>query len=306
MILYLVASSAAVMTLVFDVAYQAYVPSLVDRGALLDANSKLALTESVAEVSGPALTGILVQWLTAPVAIAFDALSFLVSAASVWWIGAPEPRPQPAAATHLLREIRDGLRFCWGDRLLRALILRTATGAFFVGMQSLYLFYAIRQLGLNAAMLGFVVAAGGAANLVGALFAQRLVRSLGFGHALIASAIVLGVASLIPPLAHGSAAVCCLFLAAAQLGDAAWPVTNVCDLSLRQAVASGSLLGRVNSAMHLMFRGVLPAGALAGGALAGTIGVRNTMAVGGAGFLLSSLFLVFSPIQGLGQLPEKE
>ena len=80
-------------------------------------------------------------------------------------------------------------------------------------------------------------------------------------------------------------------------------LTNVCDLSLRQTLAPDGFLGRVNSAMHLMFRGVLPAGALAGGALADSIGVRNTMLLGGVGFLLSTLFLVFSPVRGLRELP---
>src|SRR5207302_11450854 len=129
--LYLVAPAAAVLDVLFDIAYQAYVPSLVDRGAIIEANSKLALSASVSEVSGPGLTGILVQWLTAPIAIAFDASSFLISAVSVWWIGSPEPRPERTPAAHILSEIRAGLHTCWRQPMLRALMLRTATGAFF-------------------------------------------------------------------------------------------------------------------------------------------------------------------------------
>jgi predicted MFS family arabinose efflux permease len=147
------------------------------------------------------------------------------------------------------------------------------------------------------------VAVGGASSIGGAFLAPRLVRRLGVGPTLISAAAVLGVTGLLLPLAHGSVAACCAYLAAAQLGDAAWPVTSVCDLSLRQAVAPPGLLGRVNSAMHLLFRGLLPAGAVAGGALASAIGIRATIAIGGAGFLLSTLFLVFSPIRRLRDLP---
>lgn len=302
--LYLVAPAAAVLDVLFDVAYQAYIPSLVDRGELVEANSKLALSASVAEVSGPGLTGILVQLLTAPVAIAFDAISFLISAASLWWIGSPEPHPERGPAAHILHEIRSGLQACWRQPTLRALMLRTATGAFFLGFQfGLYILFVIRDLGLNAAMLGLVIAVGGAFNLAGAAFAQRVISRLGFGTTLITSAFALGMASLLPPLAHGSVATCCAVLLVAQVADAAWPLTNICDLSLRQAVAPAGFLGRVNSAMHLLFRGVLPAGALAGGALAGAIGIRNTMFLGGLGFLLSTLFLVFSPVRGLREPP---
>ena len=96
---------------------------------------------------------------------------------------------------------------------------------------------------------------------------------------------------------------CAVFLAVAQIGDAAWPINNVNHVSLRQAVAPPRLLARVNSATHLMFRGVLPAGALAGGALAGRIGIRSTLFLGAAGFTLSTLWLIFSPIRGLKELP---
>ena len=101
--LYAVASAAGALTVFFDAAYQAYVPSLVDRSAILEANSKLALSESIAEVSGPGLTGILVQWLTAPFAIVFDAVSFLISAASVGLIGTVEAQPERGPAAHILR-----------------------------------------------------------------------------------------------------------------------------------------------------------------------------------------------------------
>jgi predicted MFS family arabinose efflux permease len=302
----LVAAADGVMATIFDIAYRTYVPSLVGPAAILDANSKLALTESASEVVGPGLTGILVQALTAPVAIAFDAVSFLVSMVSVLWIRSPEAMPERAGDPQVLREIREGLAVCWRDTRLRALVLRTAFASFFMGFFSLYILYVIRELGLNAIQLGFVIAIGGATNLAGALLAPRLVRRLGLGHAMIASFLLLGVASFLPVLAHGSVSACVLVLAVAQLGDVAWPVTNICDQSLCQAVAAPAVLGRVNSAMHLMFRGVLPAGALVGGAVATSIGLRPTMAIGALGILLASLFLVFSPIRRMRVLPGGE
>jgi len=198
----------------------------------------------------------------------------------------------------MLREIAEGLRVCWRNPILRAMLLRSSTGLFFAGFySSLYTLFAVRTLGLNAAALGAIVSVGGAASLAGALVSEKLVRRLGIGRALIAAGIVLGLTSLLVPLAHGSVLASAAFLMAAQLGDFAWPVTNVAEISLRQSASPAHLLARVNSAVLLAMRAAVPAGALAAGALAGHIGLRHTMFVGAAGFLLSTLFLIFSPVR---------
>src|SRR5262249_25596865 len=138
---------------------------------IVEANSKLALTQSVAEVAGPPITGILVKWISAPLAILVDALSFACSAISLALIRKPEPRRQPPPGrTHVLREISDGLRFALRDPVLRALLANVVTGAFFVGFySSLYILFAVRELRLSTPMLGAVIAVGGAANVCGAL-----------------------------------------------------------------------------------------------------------------------------------------
>jgi len=138
---------------------------------------------------------------------------------------------------------------------------------------------------------------------LGAVIAGRLVSWFGFGPTLIASAIAPGLGMLLLPLAHGSVAACAAVLIAAQMCDVAWPVYHINETTLRQAITPDALLGRVNSAMHLMFHGIWPLGALAGGILAGACGVRCAMVVGALGFLLSNLWLVFSPIRRLLALP---
>lgn len=302
--LYVVAAAGAMLTVLFDVGYQAYLPSLVDRENILEANRRLALTESFAEVAGPGLTGILVQAITAPMAILFDAASFLCSAVSVWMIRKPEPSPEPTREPGMGREIRVGLRAVWSDPLLRALAGRSATSAFFLGFGgSLYFLFTVRELGLGAALLGLIISAGGACNLLGAWMAGWVVRRFGFGRSVIGSSLLTGVAMLLVPLAHGSVALCTVYLTVAQLGDMGWPVYHINDRSLRQAITPSHLLGRVNAAMHLVFHGVIPLGAFAGGAVAQAIGIRTTMAIGAVGFLLSTLWLVFSPVRRLHELP---
>jgi predicted MFS family arabinose efflux permease len=239
-------------------------------------------------------------------AILLDAISFVGSALAVWSIRQPERPPEPNAAPHIGREIMEGLRASWHTPILRTLLLRSATAATFLGFGgSLYILLAVRQLGLGAMLLGAVIAVGGCSGVLGALAAQRLVRRFGLGRTLIGASLLAGAAALAPPLAHGTVPVCAAILAMAQLGDMAWPIYEINELTLRQAVAPSHLLGRVNSAAHLMFRGVLPAGALAGGALAQAIGLRPAMLIGASGFLLSTLWLIFSPIRRLREPPPR-
>jgi predicted MFS family arabinose efflux permease len=303
--LYVVAAAAGLLTVLFDVSYQAYVPSLVERENILQANAKLALSESVAEVSGPGIAGFLVTALTPPIAILFDAASFLVSALSIALVRKPEPPPEPRkAGAHMGREIVEGLRFCGRNPYLRAMAMRSATAATFMGFfASLYPLFTVKVLNLSPAIIGVVVASGGAFALAGAGIAETLLRRLGFGRAFLCAVLFTNVTTFLHPLAHGSAALCCAFLVAGQLGDFAWPLLNIAETSLRQASAPPRVLGRVNSAMNLLFNGLIPVGAFAGGALAAVIGVRSAMFVGGAGYLLSTFWLVFSPIPALRDLP---
>jgi Na+/melibiose symporter-like transporter len=302
--LYVVAAAAGLFTVLFDVSYQAYVPSLVERQNILQANAKLALSESVAEVSGPGIAGFLVQALTAPVAIAFDALSFLVSAVSLTLIRKPEPVPEAVAEAHIGREIAEGLRFALGNPYLRAMAIRSFQAALFMGFfASMYPLFTVKTLNLPPAVIGVVVSCGGAFAILGSALAERMVKRFGFGRAFIGGAVATGLTSFLHPMAHGSVTLCCVFLIAGQIGDFFWPLLNIAETSLRQAAAPPRVLGRVNSAMQLLFTGLIPVGAFAGGAIAGIIGVRATMMIGAGGYLVSSVWLVLSPIPQLRELP---
>jgi len=296
--IYIVVAVAGILTVLFDVAYQSYLPSLVERNQVLEGNSKLALSSSIAEIVGPGLTGILVQVFTAPMAILLDALSFLASALTVWLVRKPEPQVVPIPGSHVWEELIAGMRAIAESPIRRAIAGHSATAGFFGGFfASLYVLYAISDLRLSPALLGGVIAVGGAGNVLGAGIAPRLMGRFGPGVTLIGSLLVMGAASLMIPLAHGSVVTATAFLMLAQVGDVCWPVFNVCELSLRQAITPGEVLGRVNAAMQMANRGLLPIGALGAGTLAEMTGVRPALAVGAAGLLLSSLWLVLSPIR---------
>ena len=292
--LVVVSAVAGVLTVQFDVAYQSYLPSLLEKRDLLEGNRRLAMSASVAEILGPSLTGVLVQLITAPIAILVDAVSFVVSAVSVWAIRTPEPEPQPHPHESLREEAVEGARVILAHPTLRALALRSITAFFSMGaLFTLYVLYAMRVLHLNTAAFGFMIALGGVGSLVGAYLSRRALQWMGAGQLLLASAVVGAMVNLLVPLAASVPRYALLCMCAAQLfGDACWSLYFINETTLRQQIAPEHALGRVNAAMQLASRGMLPLGALAAGVLADRIGITGTLWAGAIGVLLSSLWLL--------------
>lgn len=299
-VLYVVVAVAGLLTVFFDVAYQSLLPSLVEEEQLLEGNSKLALTSSTAEVIGPAMTGALIQALTAPRAILFDSISFLLSAASLVFIRVKETVHKSDSQEFSFRDLTAGMTYVAGHPILRPLGLRAGTVSFFFGFFStLYTLFAVRELGISAAVLGVVIAVGGASNFLGAILAQRVSKWIPLGWVLIVTAMVPGLVTMTIPLARGPYWGA-LVLAMAQLfGDISYPIYAIHELTLRQKVTQRDMLGRVNASMHMLFKGVFPLGALVGGLLATSAGSRVTLAIAGAGILSSGFWLLFSKVRTL-------
>lgn len=296
--LYIVIALAGICSVFFDVAYQTYLPSLVERENLLEGNSKLAMSGAAAEIAGPSLTGVLVQTITAPVAILFDALSFLVSALSVALIRKPEPAPQRAAVEpHPIA----GLRFLFSHSLLRPLACFSITAYLFFGfLGPLYVLYAIRELHISPAALGIAIAMGGAGSMIGAGLAPVVRLRFGLGRTFIGAVLSMAAAYSLIPLAHGPSPMPLLFLIASQIfGDCAHTTYVINEVTLRQRVAPEEALGRVNAAMQLLTRGVFPVGAILCGLVAQSFGVRTTLSIAVSGILAASIWLIASPLRKL-------
>ncbi|MHB1417673.1 MAG: MFS transporter, partial [Chloroflexota bacterium] len=185
--LYVVAFISGILTVFFDVAYMSYLPSLVERDQLIEGNSKMETTRAAAEVAGPGLAGTLVDLLSAPLAIAFDALSFIVSAIFVWNIRTDESAALGARAgkrNGLWVEVGEGLRYVAMHPLLRSIAGCTATSNLFSSaFGPIYILFAVRELGLEPATIGFIFAVGNVGFLVGASLASRVADRLGLGPA---------------------------------------------------------------------------------------------------------------------------
>ncbi len=301
--LYLVGALAGTLSVFFNVAYQAYLPTLVAREHVLEGNSKLSLTDSLAEIVVPGLTGLLVQLITGPLTLLFGGFSYLVSSLSLGLIRAPEPAPRPATAE--TASVRHGLRAGLGvvlrEPLLRALVASTSWRDFFGSFYgALYSLYAIDVLHFSPALLGVIIAAGGLGSLLGAGLVRRFTRRLGLGPALVWALVLTGVLGVLTPLARGPLwlAAACLFIP--QLfGDLFRTIYTIGELSLRQALTPDRLLGRVSASVHFFAGGVTTFGLLAGGALAEVIGIRPAVWVAAIGSGLAAAWLLASPVRTL-------
>jgi MFS family permease len=307
--LFVVAFLVGFCQVFFDVAYQSYLPSLVEREQIIDGNSKLEISRAGAQVGGPGLGGVLVELLTAPYAVLVDSVSFLGSALFLMRIRRLEEPPmrtsEDGSKPSLWVELKEGLHFVLGNPNLRAQAGCTATSNFFSTLAfSILLVFAVRVLDLSPGLIGVMFSIGAAGSLVAAVTAMRLSRRFGIGPTTIATAALFGPAMLLIALAPpGNEAI--PFLAAAQLliGFSA-VVYNIVQLSYRQAICPPRLQGRMNSVMRFMVWGTIPLGALLGGALATWIGLRETIFIGAIGGGRAFLWIVFSPQRHLREMPE--
>ena len=301
--LYVVMFLEACLGALFDAAYPAYVPTLIGRDRLVEGNSRLATSSSIAEIGGPGFAGALVQIVSAPFAILVDAVSFVVSAVTLVMIRAPEPRRPPREApTRIVQEIAEGLRIVRRHSIVFPLAARSVPshvfGAFYGVLYSIYL---LRELHLDPFLLGIVISAGGVGSLVGSLFAARVVNAAGIGRALVGTAIAASILGVLTPLAQGPVAVATLMVFLPQLiGDGLQTIEGVAERSLIQGVVSDRVLGRVNATLDVVAHGIgYPLGALVAAFVAEQIGVRGAIAIGWAGMALSILWVVFSPVPRL-------
>jgi MFS family permease len=303
-ILYVVALSAGVLTVLFDVTFLAFVPSLVERDRLVDANSRIEATSSAAQVVGPGLGGVLVGALGAAFAVVIDALSFVASALLVSGIRVTEPSPV-GGRTGVAAEIGEGLRVVLTHRILRVLAGCSATTNLFGRMfLAVYVLYMTRDLGLGSVGVGLVFATGGFGALAGALVAGPVTRRFGPGPTMITAQLLFGLTGMAVPLAVLVPRVALPMIVGSEFGQ--WMAVTayyVNAVSVRQAMIPDRLQGRVNATMRFIAGGALPIGALIGGALGGVIGLPLTLVVAEFGMLLAFLWLLLSPVRGLRVLP---
>jgi predicted MFS family arabinose efflux permease len=299
-LLYLVTFATGALALVTVVAYQSILPLIAGRTRLVEANSLVQLSSAVALVVGPAAGGVLVELVTAPVAVLAAAATAVPSALLLVAVRTPEPAPLVrAGGASVVADVREGLHIVLGDPHLRAITLTGTThNVFQNGMiAALYVLFAAGTLGLSAAEIGLVFAAGGPGAVAGSLLATRVTRMFGAGLTIGVTQVLTGVARLALPLAALSGSPF-LVLAAGEFAlGVVRSIFNITQISLRQAVTPDHQQGRMNASIRFVMWVGVPAGALLAGWIGATVGLLPAIWVGVSGTFAAALWIFASPIR---------
>jgi predicted MFS family arabinose efflux permease len=284
-------------TVMFDIAYQSYLPALVGREQLVEGNSKLEASRAVAEVSGPAAAGGVAQAVGAAVGVLATAAGYLVSALFLLRIRTVEPPPRQPDKPGLVREIGEGLRFVFGNRSLRAIVGCTGTANFFGGMAGAVLvLFLVRELGLSEGVVGLVLSSAGIGGVLGALTVPRWTARFGQTTVIWLSGLVTWPLGALVPLGAADWRIVFVVVGEAAVAYGA-TVYNIAQVSYRQSLCPDHLLGRMNASIRFVVWGAMPLGALVGGVLGGGIGVTATLAVGMVCQAGAVLWVVLSPLR---------
>lgn len=293
-LLYAVAVVTGVATVLFEIADHVFITDLVPRKRLQDANGKREAVDAVAEISGPAIGGALVAWLTAPLAIAADAATFVVSALLVGRIRKRETVAPPATTPSFAEDVRTGIRVVWRDPAIRALFVATAMMTLFGSfMASLYTLYALSDLGLSPTQLGIAIGCGGIGGFAGAALARPTVKRWGVRRTLIATMLAGAVLQGLIPLAPAVPWIAMTFLIVTQVfGDGVLTIYLISETTLRQSLLPPAALGRAAATWQVANGVLTPTGAIAGALLAESLGMRPTLWLLAFGMLLAAASLV--------------
>jgi MFS family permease len=308
--LFAVAFVTGFLTVLFDVADQSYLPVLVEREDLVQANAKLSLSQSSAQIIGPGFGGGLVGQIGAPFAVIADAVSFFVSGGLISLIRKHEPTPERKLAadgshTNLRQEISEGLRYVLGNRYLRMIAAATATSNLGSSMAyAIFPVFVYVELGLRPELIGLAMGLGSVGLLLGAAVAAPLTKRFGVGPMIVGSLLIdvpgLVLVALLPREAIVAGAM--LLASEFTIGLSA-VLYNVNQVSYRQAITPLEMQGRMNATMRFIVWGIMPVGSLAGGLLASFLPLRTTILIGAAIGSSAFLWVLASPVRSLREIP---
>ncbi|MDQ6604449.1 MAG: MFS transporter [Chloroflexota bacterium] len=292
--LFVVAALMRFFTIFFDVGYTACLPNLVEKRQLPDANGKLEMTRSAAELSGQPLAGVLVAFFTAAGTLVIDSVSYVVSFISLATIKRPFSAP---AVGHeegtFWQRMGEGVRFVWGHRLIRALAVATAVGNLATSAITAVLVYRAKvELHFGAAETGLFLASVAIGQFFASLFVGKIARKLPLGRQIFLATVF----QPLVPLAFALTGNLYLMTGVGVLWGVAVTMLNIPMISLRQTVIPDHLLGRASAAMRMIAWCNIPLGGLAGGLIAAGYGARATFLCAAVVLALAVAYIATSPI----------
>jgi predicted MFS family arabinose efflux permease len=305
--IYVVSLLTSVMSMFFEVAYLSYLPSLVKKDDLLDANSKIAGSQSVVEFSAFGASGWLVQLFSGPGAILIDSISFIFSALFLRRIKEPEQPVEHEETLSMRESVGEGLRFVARNAILRSVAVSSFCFYFGTRMFGVVIsLYALNELDFNPGVLGIIFGIGGIASFVGAASVGRVNARFGVGPSMGAGLLMYAAGMVLLPLSPEASLAAGLILVTQQFGDGFAMVYIINEVSLRQAIANPQVIGRVNGLMRVIETSAMLSGVILGGLIGEFVGLRETLATGAMILVVGAILLLLSPVRGVRHTPVAE
>jgi MFS family permease len=309
--LYAVGFVTGILTVLFDVADQSYLPVLLDADDLVEGNAKLQISASAAQIVGPGFGGGLIALVAAPFAVIVDAASFLISGGLISLIRKREAKPERKVAadgsqTSLRYEIAEGLRYVLGDRHLRMIAACTGTSNFGSSVAfAVFPVFVYVELGLSPGLIGAALGLGGVGVLLAAVTAAPLAKRFGVGPVIVVSIFLCGPATLLMVFLPSTALVAGALLLTGQLITGFTAVVyNINQVSFRQAITPLDMQGRMNATMRFIVWGTMPLGLVVGGILGSFLPLRATILIGAIVASTAFLWVLASPVRSLREIPK--
>lgn len=305
-LLFVVTFLVGTVAVFFDLAWLTLVAAVVRRDQLIAGNALLNASRSVSAVGGPAIGGVLIQILTAPIALLADAVSYLASALFLSRVRTPDQPVEHDPGT-IREQLAAGMSFIVRDPIMRPSVFAVATlNLFNYAFQGLFILFATRHLELDPGVLGLALGAGAVGGVIGAAIAAPLGRRIGIGPALIVGLVLFPAAIIVIPLAEGLPfeAIVAILVGSEFLGGMGVMILDINGGSMLIARTPARIRGRAGGAFRFINMGIRPIGATIGGILGSLIGVRETLLIVTVAQLLGLLWLIGSPIPGLKAIPE--
>jgi MFS family permease len=292
--LYAVAFGAGTLSALFTVCDPALFVALAPSDRYVEGQTLVYASRAFSFLGGPSLGGLLVQVLTAPLAMVADALSFLGSAFFLAGVRPAEPPAQPRTG----RTFGAGAWFIAKSPVVRAVLTSAAVINFFdFVFMALFVLYVTRSLHVRPGLLGVVLGAGAVGGVIGAVLTRPIAARIGIGWAYVAGCVLFPAPLVLVPMAGGRAVLGFLF-AAEFLSGFGVMMLDISSGSIFAVAIPDRLRSRVNGAFQAVNYGTRPVGALAGGALGTLIGVRPALWIAAIGALTGFLWLLPSPVPG--------
>lgn len=304
-LLFVVAFVVGTLSVVFDISWLTLFGAVARRDQYVEANALLSGSRSLSAVGGPAIAGVLIQLLSAPITLLLDAVSFLGSAFFLGRILAPEPPTEHDPGT-IRAQLASGLTFIFRDPIIRGTLLSVGTVNFFnFCIQALFILYVTTNLGVSPGILGLALGAGAVGSVLGAVVAGRVGRRLGIGRAYLLGLILFPAPLILVPLAAGPMEVVIAILVLSEFGAGLGVmILDINASAMLQARTPDQIRGRAGGAFRFINMGIRPIGAVVGGVLGGLFGVRETLLVVSIAQLAGVLWLIGSPVLSLKEMPE--